>query len=223
MTHLYLYYNYCIFNVLNISDKAFIIYCEEDHTIGKHPALGLCDLLRHLGVECNIDMYYSTKNINDWNQWTEQEIRSCDGHIMLLCSEKLHQILKKGDNERIEMHVAHIENLKLKSLIDDQIINTRFVPVFIGKPNKQFIPIALNKRTYYTVPYDKVVEDYDRSSAYAVINLEVCKSLYSLVAKLTNQPEYDMPPVGDYSNGKHIVPACYIIKNYVLLVWRNRS
>jgi len=212
---MYLCLWYVYYTVLNISDKAFIIYYDEDYyceedSIKKHPALGLCDLLRHLGIECNIDMYHSTKNINNWNQWTEQEVINCDGHIILLCSEKMHQVMKKNDNERIQMHVAHIGNITLQSLIDHQTINGQFVPVFIGKPNEQFIPTALNQRTYYTVPYEKVVEDYDISSANDVIDFEECKSLYSLVAKLTNQPEYDMPSVGGHYNGKHIQLFMYV-------------
>ena len=209
--------NYYKLYVLNITGKAFIIYSDEDYPEKddcKHPALGLSDLLRHLGVDCKIDMYDAGKNINNWNQWTEQEVKNCDGHVILLCGKKLHQVLQKVDNERIEMHDAHIGKLTLNSLIDDCKINTRFVPVFIGEPNTQFIPTALNKRTCYTVPYDVVVKYYETPhDAEVVVKRKVCKSLYSLVTKLTYQQENDIPPVSDHSNGKHIVPVCKITKS----------
>ena len=196
-----------MYTALNVTGKAFIIYCEEDYPEKhdyNHPALGLCNLLRHVGVECKIDMYDSSKDINNWSQWTEKEVRSCDGHIILLCGKKLHEALQKHYNEKIKMHDAHIGKLTLSSLIDDQEINTRFVPVFIGKPNKQFIPTALSEKTCYTAPYDVVMMDLDSpQAAETVIYRAECRSLRSLVFKLTYQPEYDIPPVNDLSSGKY--------------------
>jgi len=190
-------------------NEAFIIYCKEDYPEEddcNHPALGLSNLLRQLGVPCNIDMYSASEDINNWDQWTEKEVRSCDGHIILLCGEKLHQLLQEDTNKRIEMRDAHIGKLKLNCLINDQEINTRFVPVFIGKPNEQFIPTALKGRNCYTAPYDVVMEDYDSPhSAKAVIKHEKCRSLYSLVTKLTNRPEFNMPPVGDQCKQEYII------------------
>ena len=49
------------------------------------------------------------------------------------------------------MHYVHIGNLTLNSLIDDDEINTRVVPVFIGDQNEQLILTALNKRSFSTV------------------------------------------------------------------------
>jgi len=188
--------------IIHVTGQAFIIYSKEDYPEqdGCYPALGLSNLLRQLAVACRVDMYDASKNINNWNQWTEDGVRNCDGHVILLCGNHLHQVLQKDSNIKIEMQVAHVGKLTLNSLIDDGEINTRFVPVFIGDQNEQLIPTALNKRTYYTVPYDVVMKDYTRQEAEAVIMHQECKSLYSLITKLTNQPEYDMPPVS-YSNG----------------------
>ena len=161
-------------------------------------------------------MYDSSKDINNWSQWIEKEVRSCDGHIILLCGKKLHEALQKHYNEKIKMHNAHIGKLTLSSLIDDQEINTRFVPVFIGKPNKQFIPTALSERTFYTAPYDAVIMDLDSpQAAEAVIKRAECRSLYSLVSKLNNQPEHDKPPVNDLSNGKYYQVMYYLLGSFI--------
>ena len=179
---------------------AFIIYHKEDYPEKNgciSSALGLSNLLRRLGVECTIDMYDSSADINNWNQWTEDGVRNCNGHVILLCGNHLHQVLQNHSNIKIEMQAAHIRKLTLNSLIDDDEINTQFVPVFIGDQNEQLIPTALNERTYYTVPYDVVMKDYTRQEAEAVIKHQECGSLCSLVAKLTNQHEYEMPPVSD--------------------------
>lgn len=125
----------------------------------------------------------------------EQQIKKCAraGYIIILCGENLHKSLQEVNNERIQMHNAHIGVQTLNNLIDDRETNTYFVPVFIGKELVNCIPTALKDRSHYTVRYDAVMEDYDDVST--VLDKEENESLRSLVAKLTEQQEHYMPSV----------------------------
>ena len=148
-------------------------------------------------------MHYSSEPINNWSQWIEQRIKNSAGYNILLCGKALYKSLQKLENERIEMHDAHIGVQTLNSLIDGSKTNTRFVPVFIGEELVDCIPTSLKERCHYTVQCKaEMEEDCDVN---IVLNRKENKSLCSLVAKLTGQPEYPKPPVNDddnYNSGK---------------------
>jgi len=185
------------------------VYSEADYheeNEQSHPALKLSNFFReHCGVDCEVDLHHSTELINNWNQWMEQKIKRCR-YIILLCGENLHKSLQEVNNERIKMHNAHIGVQTLNNLIDDRETNTYFIPVFIGKELVNCIPTALKDRSCYTVQYDAVMKDYD--DVKAVLGKEENKSLYSLVAKLTEQQEYDKPPVYSYDGTSNSSKSC---------------
>ena len=208
MYHVYTRYLFAILGYIIADIDTVIVYCEADYhktNDQDHPALELSNFLRDCGVDCVVDLHYSTDRINDWSLWMEQNIRNCNGHIILLCGKKLHESLQEVNNERIQMNVAHIGAQALRHLIDDSQTNTYFVPVFFGEELVDYIPTALKGRSHFTIRYDAVMEDYD--DVDDVLNNEENKSLCSLVAKLTRQQEHYMPPVNDttYNSSKSYI------------------
>lgn len=104
------------FSILQFLDpvSVFTVYSKEDIT--EIMIVNLSDSLRRCAVDSNIDLYHSTEDIPDWNQWTEDQIKKCcdnGGYILMLCGKTMSEHLLSTENVKMEMHAGFIRRLTL--------------------------------------------------------------------------------------------------------------
>lgn len=90
------------------------MYCKED--ISKITIKNLSDRFCVNGINSDIDLYYSSNNVLDWNHWTVKRVEQCcdnDGYILLLCGKSLSELLQSEENAKLEMYTGFIGILSL--------------------------------------------------------------------------------------------------------------
>ena len=177
--------------------SAFIIYANEEIDPNGERVLYLSDILRHCGVDCNIDQYYRNSNVTDWSHWVSQSIQYCiaqNGHILLVCSQAMFTMLEDtADNVPVNMAVGHIDRLTLRNLLLKY--TEHFLPLCIDDTTS-YIPLSLKERTVYYFPFDKLLQN---ATVQQILDHPDFTSFRRLVATLTRQQEIPPPNVGPTS------------------------
>jgi SEFIR domain/ATPase domain predominantly from Archaea len=151
--------------------KVFISYSHEspEH---KQTVLGLADLLRNEGVDCNIDQYeeFPTKG---WLHWMEKQINKSD-FVLVICTEMYCRRFENQEEMVLGQGVAWEGAIISQQIYDDKGENKKFLPVIVEEKHKDFVPIILKRFTIYCLP-----KDYDQLYGY-----------------LTGQKSISPPPLG---------------------------
>ena len=134
----------------------FIVYFNEDPT----KIEDLCDILNKLSslssqrtFMCDCDIQHKDEVGNDWNNWTEQQIREADV-VLLVCSAQLHTCLSQVTSpppiQTATGLVSGSAIANLCSILRDS--SRKFIPVFLNQPiNADLVPTSLIGRRAYRV------------------------------------------------------------------------
>jgi len=173
------------------------MYAKEDHDPNGHQVLMLSDVLRHAGIDCDIDLYHINENIQDWSHWTSQYIQTCAAkkdYVLLVCTPKMITFLEESlDNLRIDMCVGYIDRLTLRNLLQKYTKN--FIPL-IDPTSSHLVPPVLSGKITYQFPFSKVPLNITIDQ---LLDHPDFTSLKSLVATLSGQQE-NPPPIVDHES-----------------------
>ena len=182
------------------------MYAKEDHDPNGDQVLMLSDVLRHAGVDCDIDLYHINENIQDWSHWTSLSIHYCvakKDYILLVCSPRMIALLEEtGGNPRINMCAGYIDRLTLRNLIQQH--TNSFVPL-IDPSVSNVVPPVLSGKTTYHLSFSRMPQNI---SIDRLLDHPDFTSLRSLVATLSGQQENPPPDVG--LPGKNCVCVVYL-------------
>ena len=174
-----------------VYSSVFIMYAKEDHDPNGDQVLMLSDVLRHAGVDCDIDLYHINENIQDWSHWTSLSIHYCAAnkdYILLVCSPKLLSLLEDtAGNLRINMCAGHIDSLTLRSLL--QKYTDSFI-LLIDPTLSHLVPPILSGKITYQFPFSKVPLNITTDQ---LLDHPDFTSLRSLVATASGHEE-NLPP-----------------------------
>ena len=172
--------------------ETHIIYSEKE----SYDVRELADFLNSCGISCDIDQYYSHKDILDWGLWNQQKIIKCakdGGFVLLICSSTMCEQLSKPDKSlRIQMKPGHIDSLSLNSLIKEEATTHCIIPVCLENLQAESIPKSLTGRSSYSISIFKLKQYKDPNH---ILSLPEFESLRCLVNKLRRQPEAEKPTV----------------------------
>lgn len=152
--------------------KTFISYSHDsmDH---KRLVLGFANQLREQGIDCTIDQYEESPD-EGWIEWMEKNI-STSSYVLVVCTkgylDKLYQ-----KNTTIGKGVKWEGAIINQEIYDNEGKNRRFIPVFFGNENRNFIPRVLKSFTHYNL-----MNEFDYEKLYR---------------RLTKQPAIRKPPLG---------------------------
>jgi len=185
------------------------MYAKEQDDPHGDKVLSLSDLLIKCGIDCTIDHYHANENIPNWSFWVQSQIEfflaAKDGYILLICSEKMFELLNyTTDNIRIKMVHAHIDQLTLKIFLEGYTV--KFLPVVIDEYQKNVIPLCLQGTTTFVFPYTHLINDTNDTDHQSILELPEFLSVRNLVATLSKQQEIPRPT---NECGKLMVSVCH--------------
>ena len=180
------------------------MYAKEDHDPNGDQVLMISDVLRHAGVDCDIDLYHINENIQDWSHWMSQYIHYCAAkkdYILLVCSPRMIAVLEETvDNPRINMCAGYIDRLTLRNLIQQH--TNSFIPL-IDPTVSYMVPPVLSGKIMYHFSFSRVPQNITIDQ---LLDHPDFTSLRSLVATLSGQQEN--PPPNVHHSGKSHVVLC---------------
>jgi len=174
----------------NATPRVFISY-SHDSAGHKVRVLELANRLRAEGVDARLDRYVSFP-AEGWPRWMRSEIEAADA-VLLVCTVTYRErfdgtdATEKGPGARWEGLI--ITQALYEGLSRDQ---ARFIPVLFDDTPPDAVPISLRPFTHFRLP-----KDYD--------------ALYRV---LTNQPDVEVPSVGNVRT----LPPSHLAKEDVLPV-----
>jgi len=160
------------------SIKVFISY-SWDSPQHKDKVLSLANQLRDPGgVEAYLDQYvkaiYPYTPEETWDRWMENQIRWAD-FVLLVCSETYKRRFEGNEEPDNGMGVTWEGTIIRREIYDNQVRNTRFIPVVFSQNDRIYVPDILRGETIYV--------------------LEEQESSRELLYRLRNQPVVEMPDV----------------------------
>ena len=158
------------------------MYCKQEAS--KEQVLYLSDLLCCCGIDCEVDLYHTNDNLDNWASWVGEHLKECIdatyGYIILVCSQTMMSALKNTNtNDRIEMFSAYIDCLSLLQYLEKGAPKT--LPLSLTNPPPNFVPANLSGKTIYYFPYDKLPEEIN----------EVEKINDLVLRKILDHPDFD--------------------------------
>jgi hypothetical protein len=151
--------------------KVFISYSHDSPT-HKADVLALANRLRNDGIDCRIDRYVNGAPKERWIRWMKRQIEWAD-FVLVVCT-KIYLERFDGD-DRLGGRGVNFEGLLISQTLYDQFLeNTKFLPLIPENGSIDYVPWILKGGTTY-----KIHSDYE-----------------TLCRVLTNQPEVEMPPLG---------------------------
>ena len=170
------------------------MYTKEDYDPNGDQVLILCDVLRHAGVDCDIDLYHINENVQDWSHWASLSMHYCAAkkdYILLVCSPRMIALLEETvGNPRINMCAGYIYRLTLRNLLQQH--TNSFIPL-IDPSLSSVVPPVLSGKTTFHFSYSRVPQNV---TVEQLLDHPDFTSLRSLVATLSGQKEYPPPNVG---------------------------
>ena len=132
--------------------KVFISYSwdSEDH---KERVLALANALRkNWGIEADIDQYVRAKPpftpLRGWDLWMEKRIDWAE--FVLIVSTETYKRRFSGDEQPGTGRGVTWEGTIIRqNLYNDQLINTKFIPVVFSTQDLVHVPIILNGNDKY--------------------------------------------------------------------------
>ena len=168
------------------------MYCKQEAS--EEQVLCLSDLLCRCGIDCEVDLYHTDDNVDNWASWVGEHLKQCIdasyGYIILVCSQTMMSTLNNTNtNDRIEMFSAYIDRLSLLQYLEKGAPKT--LPLFLTNSPHNFVPANLSGKTIYHFPYDKLPEEINEVEQINDLVLQKILdhpdfgSLRNLVATLT--------------------------------------
>ena len=158
--------------------KVFISYSwdSEEH---KEQVLSLANTLRNpWGIETDIDQYVRAKPPftppQGWDLWMEKRIEWAE-FVLIVCTETYKRRFRGDEEPGIGRGVTWEGTIIRQHLYNDQLVNTKFIPVVFSSPDLTHVPMILNGNDKYA--------------------LEGEKSFRELCYRLRKQPTVIMPEV----------------------------
>ncbi len=158
--------------------KVFISYsCDsEDH---KEHVVALANTLRDpWGIETDIDQYIRAKYPytpeQGWDVWMEKRIEWAE-FVLIVCTETYKRRFRGDEEPGVGRGVTWEGTIIRQHLYNDQLVNTKFIPVVFSSQDLTHVPIILNGNDKY------ILEDE--------------KSFKELIYRLRKEPIVAMPEV----------------------------
>lgn len=165
---------YKVSSEAQIPPKVFISYSHDSSEHMSH-VRALSDRLCLEGVDSNIDQYEQSPP-EGWPRWMVRQIREAD-FVLVVCT-KTYLRRFEGEEELGRGLGGSWEGAILtQHLYEDQVQNTRFIPIVFSTQEEIYIPVVLRGVTRYRMD---VEGEYGR-----------------LYRHLTNQPEVQKPNLGE--------------------------
>lgn len=131
--------------------KVFISYCHINKDY-EQKILAFANRLRNEGIDANVDLYEEAP-AEGWQQWMENQIKKAD-FVLIVNSKNYYEKFYNNQGKGISWEV----NIIYQLLYDSVGKNTKFIPVYYGKNDIQYILTPLKSYTYYDIDDD---EDFD--------------------------------------------------------------
>ena len=179
----------------------FVLYAIEANSVDytSRQVHDFTDFILRCGLNADVDLYHSSKNIINWPAWTLKQLKVCtdnNGCIILLWSKAMETILTHGganDNSVVEMVYARVDRLSLLSLIQDKIKHFVLVCLDSNMSKDQItatLPPSLSEKTVHnislkSVPYNMPVKE--------LLEQEQFSDLKYLVATLSRWQKFKIP------------------------------
>jgi len=193
------------------------MYTKEDFDPNGGQVLMLCDVLRHAGVDCDIDLYHTNENIQDWSHWTSLSIHYCAAkkdYILLVCSPRMIALLEETvGNPRINMYAGYIDRLTLRNLLQKH--TNSFLPL-IDPTSMSVVPPILSGKTTYYFSFNRIPQNI---SIEQLLDHPDFTSLRGLVATISGQQEYPAPNVGPPGTDNVCVVHKIVYTNVTMSTW----
>ena len=158
----------------------FISY-SHDSRVHNERVLALANRLRADGVDCNLDQYEISPP-EGWPRWVINQINWAD-FVLVVCTEQYcRQFQGRIDSSR-GIGTSWEGAVITQEVYDDQVNNTRFIPVVFCSKYVDCIPVILRGVSYYNLEFDQNYEN--------------------LLRHITNQPEIPKPVLGKLAQLPH--------------------
>ena len=156
------------------SKKVFVSYSHDsDHHVER--VVALTETLIERGVQCYLDQYEQSPP-EGWPTWMENKIGEAD-YILVVCTKIYHERLSGQAGAGVGKGAKWEGAIIRQELYDADSRNKKFIPVIFEKDDTAHIPTSLGGASYY--------------------NLDSSDGFESLYRRLTDQPEYVRPPLGE--------------------------
>lgn len=185
---------------MEAAEQTFISYThspvtrstQEDQSVSverhRSDVLWLSNTLRQFGVHTILDQYQEDDPPPSWPQWAEQNIKSCQWVLMICsesyCSHVTGQSEKEGGVD--EGRGSRFEGKTIYGLLTDPQHTSKFIPVFLGEKNLDWVPPSLAGAHYYHIQDMQPSPDFKHQDP----------DFQNLYARLTRQNRKLPPPVG---------------------------
>jgi hypothetical protein len=128
--------------------KVFISYAHESSDYSDL-VLELSNSLRAQGIDAEIDQYEEAPP-EGWPKWMTKQIQNAD-YVLVCCSESFEERARDTSGANVGLGAKWETTLIFQELYGLAANNTKFIPVFLGSENQQYVPLALQPYTHYDV------------------------------------------------------------------------
>lgn len=126
--------------------RVFISY-SHDSEVHKDRVLALSDRLRSDGIDCRIDQYLSVP-AEGWPRWMLNQVEDAD-FVLVLCTEIYDARFRGKAPERTGLGGKWEGAVITQELYENELRNTKFVPVLLTSADSKHIPAPLRGTNFY--------------------------------------------------------------------------
>lgn len=133
------------------SSEMGTVFISYSHDSADHATavLHLSDTLRSNGIDCVLDQYEVCPP-EGWPKWMEREIGKAQ-FVLLVCTEIYRKRVMGEEVADSGLGVKWESNLIYQHIYNAGAENSKFVPVFLKKADKDFIPLPLQSTSHFYV------------------------------------------------------------------------
>ena len=174
--------------------KVFISYSWEPQEYRQYVE-NLAKLLRHAGIDCDLDKYHYQGPLRGWPGWMIKSISNAK-YVLVVCNQQ-YKLRYDGNEEH-----GKGQGVKWEGRIIEEEIRTlstngsgnlsKFIAILFSSKDKEHIPVGMSGLNYYTIDPDKIASD--NVNAETIIKQD--KQYENLYRHLTEQPEVEIPHLG---------------------------
>ena len=142
--------------------KVFISYSwdSEEH---KEQVLSLANTLRNpWGIETDIDQYVRGKPPftppQGWDLWMEKRIEWAE-FVLIVCTETYKRRFRGDEEPGLGRGVTWEGTIIRQRLYNDQLVNTKFIPVVFSSQDSTHVPTILNGNDKYVIKDERSFRD----------------------------------------------------------------
>lgn len=160
------------------SPKVLISYTHDSR---KHKArvLGLCERLRHEGIDCHIDQYEDSP-VQGWPRWMTDQIEDSD-YVLVVCTEIYERRFVGHEGPGRGLGAQWEGSAITQDLYEQGGRNSKFIPIVFSEEDSSFIPKILRSTTYYPVyteeGYDALLAVFDGPLLIAICHLGLAEAV----------------------------------------------